>query len=117
LFSLFRTRQEARLDRLMQQLAGSARQCIDRERLRLTGIDARLTPQATQRLLTEQHRLELLLQRTTALDPQLILNRGYSITLLNGHALRDPAQASPGDLIETRLEKGVLHSTVATPNP
>jgi exodeoxyribonuclease VII large subunit len=60
----------------------------------------------------ELHRLQLLGQRATSLDPTLLLQRGYSITLVNGKALRDPADVKPGDEITTRLEKGTIKSKV-----
>ena len=46
--------------------------------------------------------MELMLQ---GFDPQLLLSRGYSITLLNGKAIRDPRQLKAGYEIETRVEK------------
>jgi exodeoxyribonuclease VII large subunit len=45
-------------------------------------------------------------------DPQLLLRRGYSITLHNGRAVRNPQQLKAGDEIETRVEKGIIKSTV-----
>ena len=68
---------------------------------------------AWERQLTEQkhriNRLELMLQ---GFAPQLLLSRGYSITLLNGKAIRDPRQLKAGDEIETRVEKGTIRSVV-----
>jgi exodeoxyribonuclease VII large subunit len=89
-FTLLKTREEARIDKFADYL-----------------------PQIISRLLErESHRLEMLEQRTKALDPTLLLKRGYSITLHNGHLLRDPALLKPGDEIETRLEKGNIISKV-----
>jgi exodeoxyribonuclease VII large subunit len=89
-FTWLKTREEARIDKFADYL-----------------------PQLISRLLErESHRLEMLEQRTKALDPTLLLKRGYSITLHNGHLLRDPALLKPGDEIETRLEKGNIISKV-----
>ncbi len=52
----------------------------------------------------------MIAQRTQALDPQLLLNRGYSITLHQGKTVRDPSQLQPGTLIETRVQKGAIQS-------
>ena len=90
LFSLVKTRQEARLETLYTQLS--------------TLI--------SQKLTQECHRLELADEKLKALDPVLLLRRGYSITLKDGHSLRHPADVKPGDLIETRLEKGTIKSIV-----
>lgn len=90
LFSIVKTRQEAKLDAFYQRL--------------LTALDRRLT--------SERHRMELMEEKVKALDPTLLLKRGYSITLFNGRAVRDPQMLKEGDEIETRIEKGVIISKV-----
>ena len=68
---------------------------------------------AIERLLTEQkHRLERMALQLQGFDPQILLARGYSITLKDGRAVRDPAQVKPSDEIETRIEKGTFKSIV-----
>ena len=68
---------------------------------------------AIERLLTEQkHRLERMALQLQGFDPQILLARGYSITLKDGRAVRDPAQLKPDDEIETRIEKGTFKSIV-----
>ena len=90
LFSLVKTRQESKLD-------------IFEQRMR-TSIDRRLT--------SESHKLELISEKLKALDPTLLLARGYSITMHNGHAVRDASTLPPGTEIETRLAKGTVRSIV-----
>ena len=90
LFSLVKTRQESKLD-------------IFEQRMR-TSIDRRLT--------SESHKLELISEKLKALDPTLLLARGYSITMHNGHAVRDASTLAPGTEIETRLAKGTIHSII-----
>ena len=70
-------------------------------------------PIAIERRLTNQkHLLESLSIKLQGFDPQLLLSRGYSITLKDGKAVRDPQQLQPGDKIETRVEKGIIRSVV-----
>ena len=90
LFSLVKTRQESKLD-------------IFEQRMR-TSIDRRLT--------SESHKLELISEKLKALDPTLLLARGYSITMHNGHAVKDASALAPGTEIETRLAKGTIHSII-----
>jgi len=90
LFLVMKTRQEAHLDKLFSQLSTTIQTCLVRQ----------------------QHRLELLDQRASSLDPALLFKRGYSMTLYQGKILRDPTQLHEGDLIETHLEKGVVHASV-----
>ncbi len=65
-----------------------------------------------QRMVQERHHLEMVGQQVELLDPSLLLSRGYSITLYQGKAVRDPHQLKAGDEIETRVEKGTIKSTV-----
>ena len=90
LFSLVKTRQESKFD-------------IFEQRMR-TSIDRRLT--------SESHKLELISEKLKALDPTLLLARGYSITMHNGHAVKDASSLPPGTEIETRLAKGTVKSIV-----
>ena len=90
LFSIVKTRQEAKIDALQQRLP----MLIER------------------RFLAENHRLQLMEEKLKALDPQLLLKRGYSITLHQGKAVKDASLLKEGDEIETVLEKGKLHSIV-----
>ena len=90
LFSIVKTRHEARLDAFGQKI-----------------------PMLIERRLTNTcHQLEILEEKVKSLDPQLLLKRGYSITLHNGKAVRDPRQLRQGDEIETRLGKGTLKSII-----
>ncbi len=90
LFSLVKTRQESKLD-------------IFEQRMR-TSIERRLT--------SEHHKLELTSEKLKALDPTLLLARGYSITIHNGRAVKDASTLPPGTEIETRLAKGTIHSII-----
>ena len=90
LFSIVKTRQESKIDLFEQRMHTS----IDR------------------RFISERHRLELIDEKLKALDPTLLLKRGYSITLHHGRAVKDATTLNPGDEIETRLAKGTIISKV-----
>ena len=72
----------------------------------------RIPAVAGRRLSDERHRLEMLSHSVRALDPQLILDRGYSITLLNGKAVRNSSELAPGDELHTRFAEGEVKSVV-----
>ena len=96
---------QALIPNLAMRLMGDQRHRIDMLAGRL--------PVAVERWLTNQkHLLESLSLKLQGFDPQLLLSRGYSITLHNGRAVRDPKQLKPGDEIETRVEHGTIVSTV-----
>ena len=112
LFSVVKTRQEARIDALFSRMLTTAQQRVIGQRNRLDTLGQRMPMLAERKLTTEQHRLELLEEKTKHLDPSLLLKRGYSITLHEGRVVRDPKVLKKGDTVETRLEKGTIKSTV-----
>lgn len=112
LFSLVKTRQQARIDSLFARVGAAVGRIVAEERLRLDRLSVALAPAVRQRLSAENHRLELLGQRISAVDPAILLRRGYSITLHNGRAVYSPGQLSDGDVIETRLAEGNVRSVV-----
>lgn len=113
LFSVVSVRQTARVDNLAQRLAAAARNLIADKRSRLGILSSRLGPSATGIAAKETHRLEMLAQRASAVDPQLMLSRGYSITMTpDGKVVKDAATLAEGTEITTRLSKGEVKSIV-----
>ena len=111
-FSVVKTRQDARLNQMYSRIAHQAQQRLVTRQSSLTALSDRIPMLLDRRLQAEKHRLELLTEKVKTLDPALLLKRGYSITMKDGHAVRDPKDLRPGDQIETRLEKGTFKSTV-----
>lgn len=112
LFSVVKTRHEARLDMMAQRLKGAAGNRINAQKHHIDIMEQNILPLAERRLTAAHHRLEILEQRAKALDPTLLLRRGYSITLYKGRAVRDASTLKKGDKIETRLENGTIKSIV-----
>lgn len=83
-----------------------------RQDARIENLEARFPLLAERRMTAERHRLQLTEEKLKALDPQLLLKRGYSITLHNGKAVHNPLALKAGDEIETRLEKGTIKSII-----
>ncbi len=115
IFSSVRTRQEARIDNLYTRLTGLCQQKILTLHASVTAIESKMPFLLDRRLRSEHHRLEMLTEKTKALDPIQLLHRGYSITTKDGHAVRDASLLKPGDTIETRLANGSVCSTVKSP--
>ena len=51
-------------------------------------------------------------EKTQHLDPTLLLQRGYSITLKDGKAVKSANALHSGDEIETRLHEGTIKSII-----
>lgn len=85
---------------------------LQRHRLQLEHITT-LLPHQAQRLMTEAHHsLERIQLKLEGYDPQLLLQRGYSITLHNGQIVKSPQDVKSGDEIETRLKQGTIKSII-----
>lgn len=100
----------------LEQAAASIGECAGR---RIAKEDARLdrfAMQAEQSAKNRLQRADMQLQRMgdllRVLDPANTLRRGYSITRIGGHALKDPSGLKPGDEIETVLASGSVISRV-----
>ncbi len=112
LFSLVKTRQGAYLDRLMNRLVSQVQWRVSQADRRLDSLSQNIPLVIERKMTKESHRLQLLSQRMNAQDPELLLRRGYSITLKDGKSVRTASQLKPGDVIETRLAEGSIHSEV-----
>ena len=112
LFSLVKTKQGARLDRLMNRMSTHIQSRLSDSHRRLDVLSGNLQPIIDRKLMKERHHLEMLEQRLKSQDPVLLLKRGYSITLRDGKAVKDAADLRSGDIIETRFAHGNVKSMV-----
>lgn len=101
-----------RINEAQQRITMAISQRFATQKARLDSLQT-LIPVLAQRTLTNaRHQIELIELKLQSHDPQLQLQKGFSITLHNGRAVRDPKQLKAGDEIETRVEKGIIKSTV-----
>ncbi|CAN5526079.1 exodeoxyribonuclease VII large subunit [soil metagenome] len=104
--------EEGMLSRQARLLAGAQRPATDATR-HLHRLAARLAGRAPQALNTEQRHLDMLVARTRALDPVVMLARGWSITRsADGRVLRDAAEVDVDDTVVTQLAVGSVTSRV-----
>ena len=104
--------QKTRMATLTTLIPTLALRIVSDQRHRIETTENRLPIAIERRLTNQKHLLESLSLKLQGFDPQLLLSRGYSITLKDGRAVRDPQQLKPGDEIETRVEKGTIQSVV-----
>lgn len=112
LFSMVRTREEARLDGALQSIRSASDAYMHGRNVSLATLE-RLFQNASMHVLdrhnSQLRQLELQLR---TLDPKRMLRYGYSITRINGHAVRDAKDLKAGDEIVTTLDKGTIKSIV-----
>ncbi len=112
LFSLVKTKQNARLDGMMNELKLYVQTKLSAAQRKLEVVSSNVQPILERKLLNESHRLQMLEQRMKAQNPELLLKRGYSITLKDGKSVRDASSLQKGDVLETRFAKGQVKSVV-----
>lgn len=100
------------IDNLQTRAVNSVKDRISAAMAQLSLFSSQLPSLAKYCIQRKRHRLELLAQRTLSLDPTQLLKRGYSITLKDGHIVRDASMLQPGDEIETILENGKIQSII-----
>jgi exodeoxyribonuclease VII large subunit len=104
--------QRRRLQNLMERLPLKVKMRLQTEHHRLEASMLRLGPAATALMMKHHHCLDLMESRLKDASPERLLQRGYSITLQQGHAVTDARQLQPGDVITTRLLNGSVISKV-----
>lgn len=104
-------REVFRQERLFKRMELAWQSRLMREEHRLD-LSLRIAGALQTRLQREKHRLELFEQRVNAASPDVLLKRGYSITLNNGKAVTDASLLKDGDEIVTRLAKGEILSLI-----
>lgn len=103
---------QVRLSNIAVLIPNLALQTVANAHHRIDLLESRIPIAIERRITNQKHLLEQLSIKLQSFDPQILLSRGYSITLKDGHAVRDPQQLKPGDTLETRVEKGTIKSTV-----
>lgn len=111
-FSLVKTRQGAYIDRLMNRLSQQVLSKVADAQRKLEIISQNVQPVLERKMMSESHRLQMLEQRIRSQDPELLLKRGYSITLKNGKSIRSASLLTSGDVIVTRFAEGTVKSKV-----
>lgn len=88
---------------------------LDKRKYDLSAQDVHLQNMIPRLIEKWKYHLLALDVKLKAFDPQTLLQRGYSITLHDGKAVRDPSLLQPGDVVETRVEHGTFTSIVTDP--
>ena len=102
----------ALVEDLRRRIPQALRTRMMQERHRMDMLAEKLPAAARRHFERQHHRLELTEQRLRGLDPQRLLERGYSITTCAGRLVRDVGELREGEIVTTRLASGEIYSTV-----
>jgi exodeoxyribonuclease VII large subunit len=87
---------------------------VEKQHLQLKQLSKSILSRPQTNLNIAHERLNLLAKNAAALNPEIILNRGFSITLVNGKVLKNSQEVESGDNVETILASGKLFSKVTS---
>ena len=114
LLSLLPQRMEherAQLDRITATVCGSHLR-LNQELNTLTLLRQHLSALLSLRLDKEKQQIDFMQRTVQMAQPDNLLKRGFSITRVNGHAVKDASTLHPGDVLETQTAKGKVRSVV-----
>lgn len=100
------------LERLCRGVCESAGRRVQRADSMLDRINLAVSRAADSQIRKEDQRLRRIGDMARVLSPVNTLRRGYSITRLNGAAVRDLTVLAPGDVLETVTAAGSIRSAV-----
>ena len=99
--------QSHRLERLASRLTAAAVQTRHAQALFLRTQALRLVQGGRMRVAGQQHRLVTLAARLRALDPQRVIERGYSaVQAADGALIIDPRQLAAGQAVRVTMARG-----------
>lgn len=101
-----------RLNAMAQTIPLVGKSRIEGEHNRLGHMSQVVNNAVARAMERERMRLEALTDKVQLLSPQNTLNRGYSLTTLNGHVVTSARLLKPGDALVTRLKDGSVKSVV-----
>ncbi|HTZ18101.1 MAG TPA: exodeoxyribonuclease VII large subunit [Dissulfurispiraceae bacterium] len=104
------------LNSLAQRLSFVPFHIIAAPRSHLGVLEKGIKVHVTQYMQRKQDKLSSIEQTIRLLDPVNVMKRGYSITTLNGKAVRDATGVGKGDVLETQLYRGIISSIVTSAN-
>lgn len=111
-FSRCIARHELRLSQLMGDIRSASLRAVSLRANKVEQLESRIPALAAKVLVGQKHQLEVLEVRVKSADPQRILERGFSLTTLNGKAVKDASQVETGAVVKTRVAKGEFESII-----
>lgn len=109
---LFVHNRNSDFDKVRSRISGRMVLSLERQGVLLDNFRGKMAVAAHILLAGQKSVLELAEAKIRFADPENVLERGFSITRINGQAVRDAAHVKEGDTVETVLFKGTIKSIV-----
>lgn len=104
--------EKVRIERMSQRLPSLFAVLKTRQEQVLETLWIRSVNGVRNMLTAQAHKLEIVDKTLAAADPQVILKRGYSLTRLNGHAVKCSSDLKKGDRLTTVFADGSVESEI-----
>lgn len=105
-------KEKLRINGINQVLDNLIKGKIGKETIRIEGLKQLLANVAATSIHNNNLKIDSLEKLFGVLDPKNTLKRGYSITRINGKAIKNIENINNGDIITTTLHDGEIRSTV-----
>ncbi len=100
------------LDEYQQEIKNSVKSCFRIRKQNIEFHNIKLKNITDKYLVANRYKIDVLEQKNKLLNPENVLERGYSITLHNNKLLKSTKVLKKGDLIETKIIDGSFKSKV-----
>jgi len=110
--SRFVSKQNHLLNQTGNQLKYSFRNQMIKRESNLKQLQNLVKLYSIEIIRSEKKNLNVVQEKLRLVDPQNILKRGYSMTLLNGKIVKSVNQLNEGDRLQTKLSDGTIESTI-----
>ena len=103
---------EQKLDNLIEKLSKTLPYRLEKEHTKLNNLIDKLEINSNYFIEKRVNKLESLKIKLDLLNPENIIQKGYTITLIDGKIVKSANDAKKGDLITTRLKDGTILSRI-----
>ena len=100
------------LGQLKMKVEGKIGALLERQRSRLEDMQKAVINKMIELFTANRYFLELAETKMKYVNPKNILEKGFSITRVNGKAVRETDGVKKGDVLETELFRGVIRSEI-----
>lgn len=112
LFYQIQNNEVNRISRTSLRLSNAAHLYIDNKKRKTDTLDTQLDIIVPVKVKECRQQLEILAAKIVNANPDRILRLGFSITRVNGKAIKDVTSLKIGDKLETTFENGTATSTI-----
>lgn len=103
---------EQKLDNMLEKLGSIMTYKLEREKSKLNSLSKMISPNMLNRLDKEKIKLENIETKLNLLNPENILKKGYSLTLVEGKIVKSINSVKKGSIIDTKFSDGIIKSEV-----